>query len=46
MALKALGFREARARRAIAEAAKLYRDAPSVEQALREAVLAATAHAA
>jgi Holliday junction resolvasome RuvABC DNA-binding subunit len=43
MALKTLGFREARARRAIAEVTKLYRDAPTVEQALREAIIAATA---
>jgi hypothetical protein len=46
VALKGLGFRDSQARRAIAKAANLHGNAPTVELALRAAILAATADAA
>jgi Holliday junction resolvasome RuvABC DNA-binding subunit len=42
-ALRQMGFRDAQARRAIAEVAKMHGETPTLEQALREALLVATA---
>jgi len=43
-ALKNLGFRDAEARRAIAEVERRHDETPTVEQAIREALLVATAN--
>jgi hypothetical protein len=46
LALKGMGFRAVQARQAIAEVEKMHEQTPTVEEALREALLVATAKCA
>ena len=46
MALTGMGFRDAEAREALAEVEKVHDETPTIEQALREALLFAPAKSA